>query len=84
MRYTGLVTSCPSTCIRETKMPPASDWRSSATYEYLNELDPAEFAWEYLRRNPEYQRDFRTIRREPGPHDDAEASARLWGLRFRG
>jgi hypothetical protein len=63
-------------------MPPASNWRSSATYEYLNEVDPAEFAWEFLRRNPEYQRDFRTIRREP--ENDTEASARLWGLRFRG
>jgi Family of unknown function (DUF6499) len=65
-------------------MPPASNWRSSATYEYVNELDPAEFAWEFLRRNPEYQRDVRTIRREPSPDDDTEASARLWGLRFRG
>ena len=65
-------------------MPSASNWRSSATYEYLNELDPAEFAWEFLRRNPEYQGDFRTIRREPTPDDDTEASARLWGLRFRG
>ena len=64
-------------------MPPASDWRSSATYEYLNDLDPAEFAWEYLRRNPEYRRDFRTIVREPTSDDDTEASARLWGLRFR-
>ncbi len=64
-------------------MPAASNWRSSATYEYLNELDPAEFAWEFLRRNPEYQRDFPAIRRNPPPDDDTEASARLWGLRFR-
>jgi hypothetical protein len=64
-------------------MPSASNWRSCATYEYLNELDPAEFAWEYLRRNPEYQRDFRRVRREPAPDGETEASARPWGLRFR-
>lgn len=65
-------------------MPLASNWRSSATYEYLNELDPAEFAWEYLRRNPEYRRDYRTaIRQEPASDDDAEASTQPWGLRFR-
>jgi len=66
-------------------MPPGFNWRSSATYEYLTESDPAEFAWEYLRRNPQYQQDYQTTpRRESEPDDSADASARLWGLRFRG
>jgi hypothetical protein len=38
-------------------MPPVPDWRSAAAYAYLNDLNPAELAWEFLRRNPDYQRD---------------------------
>jgi hypothetical protein len=37
---------------------------------------------EYLRRNPEYRRDFPTIRQEPTPDDDTEASARSGGCDF--
>ena len=66
------------------KMPPASNWRSSASYMYVIELDPAELAWEFLRRNPDYQRDYRAIvdTTERGV-DPAEALARRWGLPFR-
>lgn len=65
-------------------MPVASDWRSSAKYEYLNQLDKAELAWEFLRRNPDYQRDYRTtIRRKPDDEGETEASPQRWGLRFR-
>jgi hypothetical protein len=38
----------------------------------MNELDSAEFAWECLRRNFEYQRDYRTaVRRIAIGHTDA-------------
>ncbi len=60
------------------------DWRSEAAYAYLNDLKPAELAWEFLRRNPEYQRDYRTAANAPA--DPAELSESLiaqWGLRFR-
>jgi hypothetical protein len=40
-------------------MPQASNWRSPEAYAYLNELTPADLAWEFLRRNPEYIRDYR-------------------------
>jgi hypothetical protein len=59
------------------------DWRSEAAYAYLNDLKPAELAWEFLRRNPEYQRDYRTAANAPA--DQAELSESLiaqWGLRF--
>ena len=66
-------------------MPQASDWRSSTRYAYVNQLHHAEIAWEFLRRNPDYHRDYpdivRAIRRGGDP---AEALARRWGLRFRG
>src|ERR1700680_1307710 len=42
------------------EMPSAPDWRSTAVYAYMNELDSAEFAWECLRRNLAYKRDYRT------------------------
>jgi hypothetical protein len=43
-------------------MPPVPDWRSAAAYAYLNELNPAELAWEFLRRNPDISA---TIGRSP-------------------
>jgi hypothetical protein len=57
-------------------MTPRSDWCCLADYEYLYELDASELAWEFLRRNPDYQRDYLAST------DDGEASAKLWGLRF--
>jgi hypothetical protein len=66
-------------------MPPASNWRTSARYAYITELNPAELAWEFLRRNPDYQRDYPAIvRAMKKGGDPAEALARHWGLRFRG
>ena len=61
----------------------ASDWRSAAAYEYVRNLDPADIAWEFLRRNPEYQQDYGRIVREK-PDDEREAQLlERWGLRFR-
>jgi hypothetical protein len=65
-------------------MPPASDWRSAARYSYVTQLHPAEIAWEFLRRNPDYHRDYPDIARAmKRGGDPAEALARHWGLRFR-
>jgi hypothetical protein len=64
-------------------MPPVPDWRSAAAYTYLTELKPAELAWEFLRRNPDYQRDYRTAAGDTA--SQAEFSEPLilrWGLRF--
>jgi hypothetical protein len=64
-------------------MPPVSDWRSSADYAYLNDLDPAELAWEFLRRNPDYQRDHRTsVKPDPSADDGSDASANAAGYDF--
>jgi len=38
---------------------PHSDWRSSETYDRIQEFEPTGFAWEWLRRNPDYHRDHR-------------------------
>jgi Family of unknown function (DUF6499) len=65
-------------------MPGDSDWRSAAAYAYLNDLSPTELAWEFLRRNPDYQRDYRTIVREaPRDGEFPEPLIQQWGLAFR-
>ena len=63
-------------------MQPAADWRSEAAYAYVENLHPRELAWEFLRRNPDYQDDVR-----PAPADPESSTERLvrrWGLCFRG
>jgi hypothetical protein len=65
-------------------MPSTPDWRSPAAYTYLNNLTPAELAWEFLRRNPNYQRDVQTPVSKTIDEDELpEPVARRWGLRFR-
>ena len=48
-------------------------WRASAAYLYVLRLDGPSLAWEYLRRNPDYRRDWHA-----GTED--VASAAHWGL----
>jgi predicted nucleic acid-binding protein len=62
-------------------MPSAPDWRSASDYAYVHELNRREFAWEYLRRNPSYKRDYRgAVHRIESTHIDAFALR--WGVRF--
>ena len=56
------------------------DWRSPAAYSELDTAPPRDFAWEYLRRNPDYVEDFRNSASDA----DAADTARRWGLRFPG
>lgn len=66
---------------------PKSDWRSSEDYAPLNGLDGAGLAWEYLRRNPDFERDRRRLegaaRQDQAPSSEVAAFARRWGVRFR-
>jgi hypothetical protein len=57
-----------------------SRWRFAEDYAYLDTLCAADLAWEYLRRNPDYQTAFATASQDP---DTADPGAR-WGLRFPG
>lgn len=59
-----------------------SNWRSARTYDHLREPTWHGFAWEYLRRNGEYQAQYadRDLRaRIDAGVDEAQ---RCWGLRF--
>ncbi|MGV1989990.1 transcriptional regulator domain-containing protein [Agrobacterium sp. 22-221-1] len=59
------------------------DWRSPAAYRFAKSIPAAGFAWEYLRRDDEYRREFQTITasHEPEP-ERLEAFVQRWGLRF--
>ncbi|WP_246249030.1 transcriptional regulator domain-containing protein [Chelativorans alearense] len=55
-------------------------WRDAETYRYLKDLNSAELAWEFLRRNSDYQREVAAS----DPLDERAAAAlnAHWGLRF--
>ncbi|WP_409372662.1 transcriptional regulator domain-containing protein [Sphingomonas kyeonggiensis] len=66
-------------------MPEQGTWRISTAYDYVNELDAPDLAWEFLRRNPEYQQDYTRLKQEGLQEDQAEAAlCDKWGLSFRG
>jgi len=50
-------------------------WYPTAAYLYVLHLDGPALAWEYLRRHPDYQRDWLRRRRRP-------EAAQAWGLRL--
>ena len=58
------------------------DWESPEFYERAQDAEITGFAWECLRRNPDYQRDHDEI----AGHDSAVTAdfRRRWGLCFRG
>jgi hypothetical protein len=59
------------------------DWRSPAAYQFANSIPAAGFAWEYLRRNDEYRREFQAITASSEPESERlEAFVQRWGLRF--
>ncbi|MGY4197320.1 transcriptional regulator domain-containing protein [Bradyrhizobium sp. USDA 4520] len=61
-----------------------SDWRSSSTYDFVDDLVAPDLAWEWLRRNVEYQRDYEAFE---APNSNADTVTdlvrRKWGLLFR-
>lgn len=56
-------------------MDAGAAWHPVAAYLYVLHLDGPSLAWEYLRRNPEYRRDWHLHRRRP-------PQAQRWGLRL--
>jgi Family of unknown function (DUF6499) len=65
-------------------MPRRRDWRSASAVETLNRLDRGGFAWEFLRRNPGYRREYNQISKEAASAAaNREAVGLRWGLCFR-
>ena len=67
---------------------PRRDWRDPADYESLRFADAVELAGEFLKRNPDYERDRERLARRAldGQLSSVErdAFALAWGVRFRG
>lgn len=65
-------------------MPATGDWRSHSAYDYIDDLNAQELAWEFLRRDTEYRKEFLDLS-AAGQLDEIEgrAFAGRWGLCFR-
>ncbi|WP_425057343.1 transcriptional regulator domain-containing protein [Sphingomonas oligoaromativorans] len=71
---------------RRQRMGLPSNWRSPASAEDYANHDFADFAQEFLRRNPDYQAEYRQADEMPPTDDEPnrrEAIANKWGLSFR-
>ena len=69
-------------------MPKTTDWRTQGASDALKDLDRSDLAWEFLRRNPDYQEDYRKALQRIASGSVTEESAmadisRRWGLSFR-
>lgn len=64
-----------------------SDWRSASAYEDLQPLDAPAFAYEFLKRNPEFLSDHARLARSRRTRTldatEVEAFALRWGVRFQ-
>jgi hypothetical protein len=59
------------------------NWRSPAAYRHAQRIPAAGLAWEYLRRDEDYQRDFERLKRMKKPSARRlEEFSKRWGLRF--
>ena len=57
-------------------------WRNPEAYDYLDGLAAPDLAWEFLRRNPDYQRDYAALMANPDDPAAAAAFRARWGLLF--
>ena len=62
---------------------PYSDWRSPEASDHAKTLEPTGFAWECLRRNPDYQSDFDALTQATSDPMMITTFRRRWGLCFR-
>ncbi len=62
------------------------NWRDPGTYEWMQSLDAYGFAWEFLRRNPEFVAELRFLKRIARRRSLTQAELELfalhWGVRF--
>ncbi|MGQ9370716.1 transcriptional regulator domain-containing protein [Azospirillum sp. ST 5-10] len=63
-------------------MTAKNDWRDPAAYQYALSLPASCWAWEFLRRNPDYQAHVEAARLAGRPSDDDGSGD--WGLHCPG
>nr|WP_221775503.1 DUF6499 domain-containing protein [Sphingobium yanoikuyae] len=63
--------------------PDPSQWRSSASYEHVDDLTASNLAWEWLRRNEAYDEDFAALMQTDADLELLTDKIRQqWRLRF--
>lgn len=65
-------------------VPDTSRWKTSPDYDFMDDLSVGDLAWECLRRNKAYQKDYSGLWKnaqtdQPLPHFISQR----WGVRFR-
>ena len=64
-------------------IPDISRWRSSSAYDFIDDIDSPDIAWEWLRRNEKYQNDYRSVVDDTSGDVPATAGRiNNWGLSF--
>ncbi|WP_456749404.1 transcriptional regulator domain-containing protein [Bradyrhizobium sp. USDA 4341] len=61
----------------------SGEWRSEESYGGLKKADAADLAWEWLRRNPDYQKDYMELLSRERTSATTAQFRRKWGLAFR-
>jgi hypothetical protein len=60
------------------------DWRSEEAYANFKNAESMDVAWEWLRRDADYQSDFRNLEDAQRLSGATETFRQQWGLSFRG
>jgi hypothetical protein len=64
-------------------LPDASQWHSAARYAHIENLSASDLAWEWLRRNEAYNKDFEAYCADGSDKAAlSEAIRQRWRLRF--
>lgn len=61
----------------------AVDWRSEQDYANFEKAEAADIAWEWLRRDSEYGRDFGSLTAAAQSNGAPHQFRNKWGLSFR-
>jgi len=59
------------------------DWRSEEAYSNFRNAESMDIAWEWLRRDTDYQRDYQSLENAQRLSDATETFRLQWGLSFR-
>jgi hypothetical protein len=70
-------------CVNGAEAMPEFDWRSPESYKSLQNADITDIAWECLRRNVDYQRDYEAIIANSPDGEVTPEFRRRWGICFR-
>jgi hypothetical protein len=59
------------------------DWRSEEAYANFGNAESMDIAWEWLRRDANYQSDYQSLENAQRLSDTTETFRQRWGLSFR-